>query len=178
MSSHWVYRAAFLGALCALVACGRGAPASTDARTPRSTSAEQKAPGRATWTDHGATACDEYLTSAFVAGVLAHPTGKSKKLSPQSCTYQTTDNYGSISITLTGGGPAAFDQHQQFLADPVPLSGVGDKASRSIIGIEAVKGNDRTCAIDTVGPPGSLKLSGEPLARQLGTICNKLFALP
>lgn len=47
-----------------------------------------------------------------------------------------------------------------------------------MIGIDAVKGNDRTCTIDVVGPPGSTQLAGEALARKLGEICNDLFGLP
>ena len=166
---------AVLGALCALTACGRGRSTSVGARAHASV---ETASGAASWTTNGATACDRYLTPVMVAEVLTHTAGRTRKLSSQACTYETADNSGSISITLTNAGPAAFDRYQQYLVNPVPLPGVGDKASRSMIGIVALKGNDRTCTIDAVGPPGSTKLAGEALARQLGGICNDLFALP
>jgi hypothetical protein len=130
------------------------------------------------WVANGATACDAYLTQSVTADILTHPAGQSKKLSPQSCTYDTTDDGGSISVTLANAGPATFDSYQQYLANPVPLAGVGDKASQSMIGIVAVKGNDRMCTIDAGGAPGSLRLKGEELGRKLGAICNQLFALP
>ena len=170
-------RAALLGALCALTACGRDA--STSSSAPRASAATaRRAPDGPNWTSNGATACERYLTPSVVAAILAHPAGRTKALSPQACTYETADNSGSLSITLTNAGPSAFDQYQQFLVDPVPLPGVGDKASRSRTGIDAVKGQDRTCTIDAVGPPGSTKLTGEALARELGAVCNALFALP
>ena len=119
-----------------------------------------------------------YVTPGIVAEILTHPAGQGKKLSSQACTYETTDDSGSLSITLTNAGPSAFDSYQQFLVNPVPLSGVGEKASGSLIGIDAVKGHDKTFTIDAVGPPRSNRLPGEALARQLGAICNELFALP
>jgi hypothetical protein len=130
------------------------------------------------WTDNGATACDTYLTHDLVSAVLTNPAGQSKKLSVQSCTYQTSDSGGSITITLTNAGLSAFDHYQQYLVNPVPLPGVGDKASQSIIGIDAAKGADRGCDIDAGGAPGSLKLHGAELGQKLGAICNQLFALP
>jgi len=170
MSFHRGRHMAMLGVLGVLIACGRGRPASTAVVGTSS--------GGANWTANGATACDRYLTPVMIADVLTHTAGRAKKLSSQACTYETADNSGSISITLTNAGPSAFDSYQQYLVNPVPLSGVGDKASRSMTGIDAVKGNDRTCTIDVVGPPGSTRLAGEALARQLGGICNDLFALP
>ena len=154
----------FACSLCAAASC--------------SNSAAQTKTGGGAWIANGATACEKYLTPGVVAEILTNPAGQSKTLSAQSCTYETADNSGSISITLTNAGPSAFDAYQQYLADPVPLAGVGDKASRSIIGIDAVKGADRSGSIDAGGPPGSTKLRGEALAQKLGAICNKLFALP
>jgi len=152
-------------ALCAATGCsGSSAPVAAGA-------------GRH-WTDNGATACDTYLTHDLVSAVLSNPTGQSKKLSVQSCTYETTDSGGSITITLTNAGLPAFDHYQQYLADPVPLAGVGDKASQSVTGIDAVKGAHRGCDIDAGGAPGSLKLHGAELGQKLGAICNQLFALP
>jgi hypothetical protein len=152
-------------ALCAVAGC-----------SARSTSA---APGAGShWTDNGATACDTYLTHNLLTAVLTNPAGQSKKLSVQSCTYETADSGGSVTITLTNAGVSAFDHYQQYLVNPVPLPGVGDKASQSIIGIDAVKGADRGCDIDAGGAPGSLKLHGAELGQKLGAICNQLFALP
>ena len=65
----------------------------------------------------------------------------------------------------------------KYLTDPVPVAGVGDKAVRTMLGIEAAKGADRMCSIDVM-PPFATKTSGEALAHKLGTICNQLFALP
>lgn len=99
-------------------------------------------------------------------------------LSSQACSYKSADSGGRISITLTSAGLKVFDDYQQYLSDPVSLAGVGDKASRSLIGTDAMKGRDRGCNIGAGGAPGSTKLSGGALAQKLGVICNKLFALP
>ena len=130
------------------------------------------------WIANGATACDTYLTPDVVKAVLTNPAGQSKKLSSQACTYEAPDNGGGITITLSNAGPTVFDQYQQYLVNPVPLPGVGDKASQSIVGIDAVKGLDRMCTIDAGGAPGSLRVHGEELGKNLGAICNQLFALP
>jgi hypothetical protein len=151
--------------LCAVTGCS-GRPASAAAGSGGH------------WTDNGATACSTYLTQDVVSTILSNPAGGSKKLSVQSCTYNTTDSGGSITITLTNAGLPAFDKYQQYLVDPVPLAGVGDKASQSLIGIDAVKGADRGCDIDAGGAPGSLKVHGAELGQKLGAICNQLFALP
>lgn len=130
------------------------------------------------WITHGATACDRYLTSDVVAAILTNPAGTTKTLSAQSCSYATSNGGGTLTITLSNAGPAAFDDYQKYLTNPVPLPGIGDKASQSVIGIVAVKGADRNCSIDAIGAPGSLRLSGAELGQKLGAICNQLFALP
>ena len=151
-------------AMCTAAGCTQGNQASA-------------APANAAgWVANGARACDEYLTPEFVGAIFKNPAGHSKKLSAQTCSFETPD-FASISITLAAAGPAAFAAHQQYLSDPVPLSGVGDKAVRTDTGIEAIKGNDRMCGIDVMPPFGN-KLKGEALARNLGELCNKLFALP
>lgn len=168
-------RPAALAALALLAACSQGhmGPAAPGKE------AGQDAPGSPrAWTANGATACARFLKPEVASVLLTHPAGHPKTLSEQSCAYETDDNSGSIGITLSGAGPDAFDHYQQFLVDPQPLPGVGDKASRSVTGIDAVKGADRTCTIDAVGPPGGTKLEGAALAQKLGTICNALFALP
>jgi hypothetical protein len=130
------------------------------------------------WINNGAHACERYLNSDFVASILTTADGASKPLSGQACSYVTRDAGGSITITLSNAGPAAFDAYQKYLVDPQPLSGVGDRATQSLIGIDAVKGADRSCSIDAGGAPGSLRLKGADLGQKLGAICNQLFALP
>jgi hypothetical protein len=172
---RWLFGVAAAGTACALAACAQGGSTSGTSRAPSTAAANAGAGSH--WTDYGATACDTYLTPEVVAQILTNPEGRSRKLSAQACTYESADHGGSITITLTSAGPDAFDHYQQYLVNPVPLPGVGDKASRSMIGIDAVKGNDRTCTIDAGGAPGSTRLRGEALAQHLGAICNKLFAL-
>jgi hypothetical protein len=158
--------------LSVIVAAGSWATACLSPSAEAATSTGQA------WTDNGATACDAYLTNDVVAAILTNPPGATKKLSKQSCTYRASNGGGSISITLGSGGQAGLDQLKENMVDPVPLSGVGDKAWESVIGISAVKGPVRVCTVHTVGPPGSIKLRGAELGRKLGAICNQLFALP
>lgn len=176
MPSHPVFPPiAALAATTLLAACSQGhmGPAAPGK------AAGQDAPGSTkAWTANGATACARFLKPEVTSALLTHPAGHPKTLSEQSCAYETDDHSGSIGITLSGAGPDAFDHYQQFLVDPQPLPGVGDKASRSVTGIDAVKGSDRTCTIDAVGPPGATKLTGAALAQKLGAVCNALFALP
>jgi len=128
------------------------------------------------WPNNGAIACEKYLTPDFVGQIFKNPAGHAKKLSAQGCSFETPD-FASINITLSSAGPAVFAAHQKYLSNPVPLSGVGDKAVRTASGIEAIKGQNRMCGIDVVPPFGN-KLSGEALAKKVGEICNKLFSLP
>jgi hypothetical protein len=179
-------------ALCALAACSKGgsgtsasesagttaSAAPESAGTPASSASAGSSSASGNWVANGATACEKYLTPDVVAAILTHPAGRSKTLGAQGCDYETTDSGGSISITLTAAGPAAFDAEQKYFVNPIPLPGVGDKAVRHTTGIEAIKGEDRGCSIQAGGAPGSTKLTGEALAQKLGEICNKLFALP
>jgi hypothetical protein len=153
-----------IAALALLSACSE-----TSANPPQSKGAA--------WIANGSTACDKYLTPEFVAAVLTHPSGKSKTLSPQACAFNADDDSANISITLMNAGPKDFEAYQQYLSNPEPLAGVGDRASVSVTGIDAVKGNDRSCAIDAGGAPGSLMIRGKELGNKLGQICNLLFAL-
>ena len=118
------------------------------------------------------------LSRDVAAAILNNPAGANKTLSPQACSYSTTDNGGTITITLTNAGPPAFDAYQKYLVNPQPLPDVGDKASQSMIGIVALKGTDRNCSIDAGGAPDALRIRGAELGRKLGEICNQLFALP
>jgi hypothetical protein len=134
--------------------------------------------GAGSWIANGAGACDRYLSRDVVAAILNNPAGANKTLSPQACSYSTTDSGGTIAITLTNAGPLAFDAYQKYLVNPQSLPGVGDKASQSMIGIVAVKGTDRNCSIDAGGAPDALRIHGAELGKKLGEICNQLFALP
>ncbi len=179
MSTQVSRAIALVVTLGVLAACSQGASnppgerASAAAAAPTPVTANSN-----TWIANGATACEKYLTPDVVAAILTHPSGQSKKLSTQACAYSTADFGGTISITLMQVGTAGLDMDLKNLPDPVPLSGVGDKAVRTMLGIEAAKGNDRMCSIDAGGAPGSTKLKGEALAQKLGEICNNLFALP
>lgn len=160
-------------AICVLAACSHG-PATSGS----SGGGKSNASNGSQWIANGNTACDKYLTPDVVAKILTHPAGKVSLRTPQACSYKSDDGGGSIGITLTNGGPAGYTARRPYTADPVPLAGVGDSAIRTMIGIEAVKGTDRGCSIDAGGAPGSTKVSGEALAKQLGDICNTLFAIP
>jgi hypothetical protein len=154
-----------MAASCVIAGCSKQA---TFARTD----------GASAWIANGATACDRYFTHDVVSMILTNPAGATKTLSTQACSYETSDSGGTLTITLTNAGPAVFDDYQKYLVNPESLPGVGDKASQSVIGITAVKGADRSCSIDAVGAPGSLRLRGAELGQKLGAICNQLFALP
>ena len=157
---------------CALVACSHGT--SDNGGQPAATGSATSS--HANWTDNGATACDTYLTPAVAADILKNPAGHAKRLSGQACSYETAD-FSSITITLMQGGTTGLDTYIPHLPDPVPIAGIGDKAVRTMLGIDAAKGADRMCSIDLM-PPFAAKVSGEALAQKLGVICNQLFALP
>jgi hypothetical protein len=158
------------------VACSQAASTPAGNAETANSSASARAGANADWTAHGVTACDKYLTPDFVGRIFKKPAGHAKKLSAQACSFETPD-FASINITLIAAGLATFEAHQKYLTDPEPLSGVGDKAVRTVTGIEAIKGSNRMCDIDVV-PPFAAKLQGEALAQKLGEVCNKLFALP
>ena len=163
-------------AVCVLVACSHGTSTPAQSGSTAPSPGGTAAPAANAWTANGATACDRYLTPAIVAEILKNPAGHSKPTSAWSCSYETSDD-SSIGITLMAVGTAGLDAHLKYLVDPAPLAGVGDKAVRTAIGIEAAKGANRTCSIDAI-PPFAMKVSGEALAQKLGAICNQLFALP
>ena len=157
-----------------LAACAQD-PSATAGGSQAPPAAAAHASSGTTWILNGATACDTFLTPEVLGKIFKNPAGHSKKLSAQACRFSTTD-LAAINITLIQAGPAVFDAEVKNRDGATPLSGVGDKAVRSTIGIEAVEGTDRICRI-TIVPPFGNKLSGEPLARELGDVCNKLFAL-
>lgn len=176
MTVSLLRRAAILGLACALAACSRDTSAPASNAGTSATANKPTASTAPTWIDHGATACDTYLTPAVVGEILKKPEGHSKRLAAQSCNFETPD-FSSINITLTPGGVAVLDAHMAYLGDVAPLAGVGDKAVRTASGIEAAKGTDRICSVDVM-PPFAAKISGDALAQKLGAICNQLLALP
>lgn len=175
MTRFTLFSLALAGLLCAIAACSPGTSA-PDGTPQAPKTAAGDAPAGNAWIANGASACDRFLTPEVVGQVFKNANGHNKKLSAQGCSFENAD-FSSISITLMAAGPAALDAHMKYLAEPVPLAGVGDRAVRSATGIEAVKGQDRMCSIDVMPPFGN-KLSGEALAQKTGEICNQLFALP
>jgi hypothetical protein len=162
-----------------VAACTKSASKSAaDAPTTPAAAAQQAgASGSGSgFANGGGLACEKYLTPDVIAAILNGAPGERKKLSPQSCSVTTTDDAGNLTITLTNATPQGFDAYQKYLVDPQPLSGVGDRAVQSMIGISSIKGNNMGCDIDAGGAPGSLKLRGKALGDKLGAICNKIFA--
>lgn len=159
---------------CLTAGCSQGTSSPGHDPQAQTTAGSNASAGNA-WIANGASACEKYLTPEFVARIFKNVNGHSKKLNSQGCNFENAD-FSSINITLMAAGPAVFDAHMQYLTNPVPLAGVGDRGVRSATGVEAVKGQDRMCSIDVMPPFGN-KLSGEALAQKTGEICNKLFAL-
>jgi hypothetical protein len=162
--------------LAAMIANAPGSCAKADANQSAAATGGGSGASGGDWTSLGATACAKYLTPDVVSAILSQPAGPPKTLSPQACSVTSTDEGGSISITLTAAGAAAFDAYLQYLSDPQPLAGVGDKAVQSLIGISSFKSPNKGCNIDAGGAPGSLKITGPALGKALGALCNKLFA--
>jgi hypothetical protein len=165
--------------LCAIAAaaCNKSSAGEAQASGGGSSApASSSSHGASDFATRGGDACGKYLTADVVASILDGPTGPAKKLSAQSCSVTTTDDAGSITITLNSATPQSFDAYQKYLVNPKPLAGVGDKAVQSMIGISSIKGTNTGCDIDAGGAPGSLKLRGEALGQKLGAICNAIYA--
>jgi hypothetical protein len=146
-----------IAAACIACASPGGASASTDS-------------GKS-WTANGAAACGKYLTPDVVAAILVAPAGPAARLDTDYC------HTGSIYIHLIVANLEVFRQEVPHIAFAHPIAGVGDAAFWNQAGaLSAVKRPDRGCDISVVGPPP--KIHDEALARKLGEICNKLFALP
>jgi hypothetical protein len=123
------------------------------------------------WTANGATACERYLTQDVVAAILTTPPGPAARLDSDLC------HSGSIYIHLVVANVAVFKMEVPNIAFAHPMGGVGDAAFWNPAGaFSSVKSPDRGCDISIAGPPP--KIHEEALARKLGEICNKLFALP
>ena len=164
----------------ALSGCAKEASSSTTGGVdqPSAPASGGDAATRSDWTANGATACDRYLTPDVVAGILVDPAGHSHRLTAQSCEYQTQHS-GNIGITLKVANVDAFRRQLKMIAGANPMTGLGDGAYWNQAGaVSAVKGN-RGCDIEAFGVAfNATKLRDEALARQLGGICAKLFALP
>lgn len=157
-------------------ACKKAGAGDPNASAPGSNASAAPSGGGGDFSSRGGDACTKYLTPDVVSAVLNGTAGAVKKLSPQSCSITTTDDAGSITITLTAATPQAFDAYQKYLTDPTPLAGVGDRAVQSMIGISSMKGSNEGCDVDAGGAPGSLKLHGKALGDKLGAICNRIYA--
>ena len=124
------------------------------------------------WTANGAGACAKYFTPDFVGAVMGGPPKPAKVTSDSSCLS------GMLYITLESTSAEHFRQQMPLIAATHPISGIGDVAFWNDAGtVSSAKGQDRGCNIG-VFLPNQAKLQREALAQKLGTICNKLFALP
>ncbi len=129
------------------------------------------------WTANGATACEKYLTPEVVAAILLQPAGHARRIDGQSCIYET-GHAGSIGITLKVADINVFRLELPRIAYANPISGIGDAAYWNPGGgFSSVKGHDRGCDVAVILVPSDTKIQGEALARKVGDICNKLFAL-
>lgn len=163
-----------------LAACsqqaGTSAPSNAAKANASSPPASASQPsGTSGWIANGATACDRYLTPDVVGRIFPKADGHAKRLSGQSCAYETPEA-SSISITLMAAGRETFDTDPNTQGAS-PVSGVGDKAVRTMSGVEAFRNGKGICQIDVMPPFGN-KLSGDALAHAIGDVCNRLFALP
>lgn len=167
-------------AVCAILfafagrAQGRASGAAKTAmRTPAQASA---------WTKNGASACQKLLTAEVLGTFLVHPAGKSEPLpSGEGCIYGS--DLGSTTLRIDLSDHITSDDWERLIKrnDPkaIALPGVGDKAMRvdNSYAVDAWK-NGRRCSVRLIPLDEATKLTGEPLAKKLGGICNQVFALP
>ena len=125
------------------------------------------------WTANGGTACQKYLTPDVVAEILGRAPGPAVQTDAASC------NTGSIYINLLVADVDVFRLEIPRIYGAHPITGIGDAAFWNHAGaLSAVKGHERGCDISVIGEAYATKIHDEALARKLGEICNKLFALP
>ena len=125
------------------------------------------------WISNGGTACQKFLTPDVVAGILKLPPGPPKQNDATSC------NTGTIYITLSVANMALFQHQSKTVVGANTISGIGDAAYWNHAGaLASVKGPDRGCDISVISDRFGTKLQDEALAKKLGEICNKLYALP
>lgn len=169
----WVASAAWMvGAVCA---CSKPDPPGPSHGNPMPVGTVATSRSAGTWTSHGSSACQQFITPEFANELFENANGKSSRLSDWSCSFDTPDGK-SINLVLIDASAGTFD------ADPnvqraTPIGGIGEKAVRTAAGVEAYKAQRGICQIDVM-PPFGLKLKGEALTQKLGELCNKLFALP
>lgn len=161
--------------ICAVGACSKGG-ANAAGHSEAAQAGGSSANAGAQFMNGGGTACTKYLTPELVTKIIGGPTRPAKTLSPQSCSITRTDDAGDITITLTNATPESFKAYQQYLSNPQPLQGVGDQAVQSLIGITSIKKPNMGCDIDAGGAPGSAKMDRAALGKELGDICNKIYA--
>ncbi len=126
--------------------------------------------GAEAWISNGATACQKFLTPDVVAGILSSPPGPPRQNDATSCSA------GTIYIRLSVANMALFQHQSKVVGDANTVSGIGDAAYWNHAGaLASVKGPDRGCEINIIS---GAKLQGEALAKKVGEICNKLYALP
>jgi len=130
----------------------------------------------ASFANGGGDACAKYLTPEIIARIIGTATRPAKKLSVQACSVETTDAGGTITITLNAADAATFKAYQQYLPNPQPLAGVGDQAVQTMLGISSIKAPNMGCDIDAGGAPGSVKEDRATLGKELGDICNRIYA--
>lgn len=136
-----------------------------------------------TWAANGASACQKLLTADVLGAFLVHPAGKSEPLqSGEGCIYGS--NLGSTTLRIDLFDHITSEDWERLIKrnDPkaIALPGVGDKAMRvdNSYAVDAWKNGGRRCSVRLIPLDEQPKLTGEPLAKKLGGICNQLFALP
>lgn len=170
MSRPIRFYAAF-AALCVVVGCSKNEGASPTPGATASTSGSGTS-----FANAGGDACAKYLTPEIVTRILGTATRPAKKLSAQACSVETTDAGGTITITLNAANAATFKAYQKYLPNPQPLAGVGDQAVQTMLGITSIKAPNVGCDIDAGGAPGSVKEGRAALGKDLGDICNRIYA--
>jgi len=135
------------------------------------------------WTKNGASACQKVLTADLLGALLVHPAGKSEPLqSGEGCIYGS--DLGSTTLRIDLFDHITPEDWERLIKrnDPkaIALPGVGDKAMRldNSYAVDAWKSGGRRCSVRLMPLDEPPKLTGEPLAKKLGGICNQLFALP
>jgi hypothetical protein len=163
-----------LSVVCA-VACSKSGSDTANTH-PAASASSSPAKSGSLFSSGGGGACAKYLTPDVIARILNAPVRAPKVLSANSCTVERLDDAGSITITLFTTSTESFQASLKNLVDPTPLAGVGDEAVQSLIGISAVKKPNMWCDIDAGGAQGSTKGSRSTIGKELGDLCNKMFA--
>jgi hypothetical protein len=161
--------------LCATSACSPS--------TPNAVSSEGVAPSAVSSPDEDsptktavALDCSKVFAPSDVAGILTGPIQIDRGAYPIGCHFAGTGASVSVNIDPTFEMPWSTDAAG---SDFVDLPGVGDQARRRASNdYECVsrKGNSY-CAAGFSMQSNPTSLGGEELAKRLGALCNKLFAV-